>query len=59
MHLLEATFASAKDNAAPKSAYDAAAAEIKMFTEETPLPLPENPLSGWEEHRLQCLQLPR
>lgn len=31
-----------KDDAPPKSAYDAAAAEIKKFREETPLPLPGN-----------------
>lgn len=45
MHWLEATFASAKVNAAPKSAHDAAAAETKRFREEKPLPPLENPLS--------------
>lgn len=34
--LLRATFASAKDNAAPKSAHDAAVAEVKRFREATP-----------------------
>lgn len=57
--LLGAMFASAKNNAAPKCAHDAAAAEIKRFREETPLSLPENPLSWWKEHEHEYPQLSR
>lgn len=57
--LLGPTFASAKNNAAPKSAHCTAAAEIKKFREETPLPLPENPLTWWKEHKNEYPQLSR
>lgn len=53
------SFASAKDNDAPKSTHDAAAAEMKRFREETPLPLPENPLSWRKEHEHEYPQLSR
>uniref|UniRef100_A0A8B9H2A4 BED-type domain-containing protein n=1 Tax=Astyanax mexicanus TaxID=7994 RepID=A0A8B9H2A4_ASTMX len=59
LDLLRATFASTKDNAAQKSTHDVAAAEIKRFREETPLPLTENPLSWWKEHEHEYPQLSR
>ncbi|XP_073701142.1 E3 SUMO-protein ligase ZBED1-like [Garra rufa] len=53
--LLGATYATA-DNTAPKSADDAAA-EIKKFKDETPLPLTGNPLSWWRDHEHEYPQL--
>lgn len=57
--LLGPIFASSKNNAVPKSAHYAAAAEIKRFREEPPLPLSENPLSWWKEHEHEYPQLSR
>lgn len=54
--LLGATYATG-DNTAPKSADDAAAAEIKRFKDETPLPLTGNPLSWWRDHEQEYPQL--
>ena len=39
--------------------HGAATAEIKRFREETPLLLPENPLSWWKEHKHEYPQLSR
>ncbi|XP_013855327.1 high mobility group protein B1 [Austrofundulus limnaeus] len=39
------------------SAHDVAAAEIRGFREETPLPLPEDPLCWWREHQQDYPQL--
>lgn len=56
--LLGATFASAKDSAAiAHSAHDVAAAEIRGFREEPPLPLTEDPLCWWREHQQEYPQL--
>lgn len=56
--LLGATYATG-DNTAPKSADDVAAAEIKRFKDETPLPLTGNPLSWWRDHEQEYPQLIR
>ncbi len=48
--LLGTVFATSENNMPPKSAHETAAAEIKRFREEKPLPLQENPLSWWKEH---------
>lgn len=55
--LLGATFASTSDNTAPKSEHDVAAAEIKRYRDETPLPLTGNPLSWWKDHEQEYPQL--
>lgn len=41
--------ATSENNMPPKSAHETAAAEIKRFREEKPLPLLESPLSWWKE----------
>uniref|UniRef100_A0A3Q2X8X5 HAT C-terminal dimerisation domain-containing protein n=1 Tax=Haplochromis burtoni TaxID=8153 RepID=A0A3Q2X8X5_HAPBU len=55
--LLGAMFASTSDNTAPKSEHDVAAAEIKRYRDETPLPLTGNPLSWWKDHEQEYPQL--
>ncbi|CAI5652041.1 unnamed protein product [Oreochromis niloticus] len=55
--LLGATFASTSDNTAPKSEHDVAAAEIKRYRDETPLPLTGNPLSWRKDHEQEYPQL--
>uniref|UniRef100_A0AAZ1Y5E7 BED-type domain-containing protein n=1 Tax=Oreochromis aureus TaxID=47969 RepID=A0AAZ1Y5E7_OREAU len=53
----KSTFASTSDNTAPKSEHDVAAAEIKRYRDETPLPLTGNPLSWWKDHEQEYPQL--
>ncbi|XP_056414792.1 E3 SUMO-protein ligase ZBED1-like isoform X2 [Hyla sarda] len=48
--LLGQTFSFDKHHRAQKSAHDVAATEVRMFRDETPLPLSDDPLDWWRKH---------
>lgn len=57
--LLGATYTTTGDSTAQKSADDVAAAEIKRFKDESPLPLTGDPLSWWRDHEQEYPKLSR